>query len=708
MSASNNITSVQICSSDGPRIDVLRSMTNYPFDIYGSCEQDGTPTPSNPVSIVCNNGTIKARHQSGLPLGYTLLAYIESTGTQAILTDYMPLGDDTIEVDYTLTSLSQGGDKFIIGSRPSTSAENVDFWVETYGAANSWYVRYGSEASVSAAFQSGDNTGTFSLTKNLFKINGTTRLTPSYNGDPVYPMSIFARRNRDNTVWAGAYVQISNVRVYGSNNALKHNYVPVKRSDNVIGMYDLVFEQFFTNQGTGDFTAGSTVNDPIEIYTDGTQEVITDALQPQPGSYTVPDNLLGVDTYKDNLSILYDSIYHNRYKRTLNKNTDIKILDGSESWTMTDLGAFVGKMFITDKPSNAKASYSVVSTIAPYGCTENNYGQYEYGCFTDSTNHLYVKTSTDFDTVEEWKAYLTSMYNSNTPVIMVYALDTAVQTIDYIPDFTLKFLPFTIESSLSTPTINYSHQNVSAESVYISDTYGYAGVYRNNQTVQNVNLNRVTCYNNSLYNAFYNCRSLQRVSSINNSITNMANCFYSCIMLTDVSSLPNSVVNTQYCFYSCSRLVNAPTMPNSVVNMAFTFAHCTNLVNVPAIPNSVTALDNTFDSCTSLVVPPSIPNSVIVMSSTFHNCTNLVNAPVIPDSVNYMTNTFRNCHNLAGNIYVHSSNVVSATNCFYSNQASFLTKYVHVPANSTTYNSFIAAGYDEQGTKHGVYIVPDL
>ena len=51
---------------------------------YGKCEQNGTPTPDAPVDIVCNNGVLKARHQSGLPLGYTLLDYIESSGTQYI------------------------------------------------------------------------------------------------------------------------------------------------------------------------------------------------------------------------------------------------------------------------------------------------------------------------------------------------------------------------------------------------------------------------------------------------------------------------------------------------------------------------------------------------------------------------------------------------------------------------------------------------
>ena len=264
--------------------DTNNSLCNYKVDLSevtcgGGCVQNNTPTPSQPSNVTCNNGEIRFNKRNSLPIGYTELSYLESTGTQAILTDYQPLGTDTIEVDYKLTNLTAAGDKFIIGSRPSTSAENVGFWVETYGATNTWYVRYGSPSSVNDSYQSSDESGTFSITKNVFKINGVTRLAPTYEVDPIYPMSIFARRNRDDTVWAGAYIQISNVRVYGNDNALKHNYVPAKRSDNVVGMYDTVTDSFFTNQGTGNFITGQELKripdsfDVLDyIYFHGIQE----------------------------------------------------------------------------------------------------------------------------------------------------------------------------------------------------------------------------------------------------------------------------------------------------------------------------------------------------------------------------------------------------------------------------------------------------
>ena len=41
---------------------------------------------------------------------------------------------------------------------------------------------------------------------------------------------------------------------------LVRNFIPVKNSSNVVGMYDTVTGTFFTNAGTGDFTPGPLAN----------------------------------------------------------------------------------------------------------------------------------------------------------------------------------------------------------------------------------------------------------------------------------------------------------------------------------------------------------------------------------------------------------------------------------------------------------------
>lgn len=89
------------------------------------------------------------------------------------------------------------------------------------------------------------------------------------------------------------------------------------------------------------------------------------------------------------------------------------------------------------------------------------------------------------------------------------------------------------------------------------------------------------------------------------------------------------------------------------------------------------------------------------MSSAFSNCTNLTTVSGINDAVTNMDSTFRFCTSLTGDIVINSSVVNNVGGCFYNTT---LAKYVYIPYNSTTYNTFTAAGYDEVGTKEGVYL----
>ena len=55
------------------------------------------------------------------------------------------------------------------------------------------------------------------------------------------------------------------------NNVLVRNFVPAKRkSDNVLGLYDLVNNAFYTNAGTGTFTAGHIVDVSVNPIGSGT------------------------------------------------------------------------------------------------------------------------------------------------------------------------------------------------------------------------------------------------------------------------------------------------------------------------------------------------------------------------------------------------------------------------------------------------------
>lgn len=137
------------------------------------------------------------------------------------------------------------------------------------------------------------------------------------------------------------------------------------------------------------------------------------------------------------------------------------------------------------------------------------------------------------------------------------------------------------------------------------------------------------------------------------------------------------------------------------------FAGCTNLQNVTGLTNTIADLSNTFYACTNLTTIPTIPDSVVTMNNTFEGCYNITTVSNIPTSVTNMRSTFDGCTNLTGDIYIESADITNASNCFNNTTA---TKNVYIPfiysngEHTSSYNAFVAAGYDINGTRNGVYL----
>ncbi|MBR6838038.1 MAG: hypothetical protein IKM94_00510, partial [Alphaproteobacteria bacterium] len=100
----------------------------------------------------------------------------------------------------------------------------------------------------------------FEADKNAFKIDGDTVYTPSstsFSGDKT--MVVFASRD-SNGVTTRSKEKIYFFKIY-NNGTLVLDLIPAKNSSGVVGMYDTVSGAFFTNAGTGTFTAGPVVLD---------------------------------------------------------------------------------------------------------------------------------------------------------------------------------------------------------------------------------------------------------------------------------------------------------------------------------------------------------------------------------------------------------------------------------------------------------------
>ena len=269
------VPSVDVLLSGVSPLTLLNAVSLNYVKAFGKCEQALIPTPTSPVDIVANNGAIKVKDDE-LPVGYKRLSYIESSGEQIIDTNYVLQETDSVEVDYNITQRSRTGDKFILGCQPIADNPNIGMWVETYGQTNTWYVRFGSPSSVNVVSTSSQLSGTLKVSKGSFIVNGVEILQPAYNAMSPNQLAIFNRRSSNGSVpTAGCSAQISSVRILNGNNIIR-KYIPCESPDNILGLYEVTQGEFLTNNGDGDFTAGSYDTSHLtEIYYDGTVETVT-------------------------------------------------------------------------------------------------------------------------------------------------------------------------------------------------------------------------------------------------------------------------------------------------------------------------------------------------------------------------------------------------------------------------------------------------
>ena len=206
----------------------------------------------------------------GLPSGYTGLEYLQSTGTQWIDTGIVPNAD--LMVEYTFQRVSSTGLAIWFGSSNGTGADyptDTQFWTES----NSWNIANCVPTGITPSSANGHRCVINGLDKNKHTVtfNRISDGKVLWDGSVIGAYLPYETSNNksmylgiSNHPDIGTYNKFTQ-NIYGarftnkSTGNLVANFVPAKNSSGVIGMYDTVSGQFFTNAGTGTFVAGPVV-----------------------------------------------------------------------------------------------------------------------------------------------------------------------------------------------------------------------------------------------------------------------------------------------------------------------------------------------------------------------------------------------------------------------------------------------------------------
>lgn len=237
-----------------PLTDSINALTAYANEVTGGSDT----TLSDAVHTLASG-----YGQGGYaPNGYIRLLYLESSGVQGIDTGkYLKLNSKFV-IDCCYVPGNYGYYTFIFGSaNPLVYADTITGANEFTTSNGYWKFGNSSENSFSLIHH---NRGILELTKNSgtyhnYDFQTITRSVTlnatSVEENPNSHLCLFCRGNE------GLYEKFATCRIYEywyyEDDILIQHMIPVKRkSDNVLGMYDLIENIFYTNIGTGEFIEG--------------------------------------------------------------------------------------------------------------------------------------------------------------------------------------------------------------------------------------------------------------------------------------------------------------------------------------------------------------------------------------------------------------------------------------------------------------------
>ena len=197
-----------------------------------------------------------------VPSGYTQLEYLESTGGQYIDTGVLLLSDDVV-YEWNAQDKSASNGTSLFGAEYGSTRTYSGI---LYGNKSSRLAFLGSKKSASCGYVSADN----SFHTWSFIINSDHTMHLVKDGVALSTVSWSGTLNKSNTIALYCNHTGENFNQFASvaykyfkiydNGELVFYGVPARRnSDNVLGMFDTVSGTFFTNAGSGTFTAGPDV-----------------------------------------------------------------------------------------------------------------------------------------------------------------------------------------------------------------------------------------------------------------------------------------------------------------------------------------------------------------------------------------------------------------------------------------------------------------
>ena len=244
----------------------------FPPLIYGWHVDPSISDPSNAITYI---GNAMGKRSAGMTniqqtvKGYRDLDYIQSSKTQAIITDYIPKNSDKTIVTLKLSNKTNtNSNHYLFGCAIANTERYCVVKEYSNNTTAGFYAGYDWSNGSNYNFTnvSLNTKQVYTLSKTYIALDSTSRV-PSVSTpyrDPTLKFGIFGFVNPNGIqINDGEDITFYNMKSYNSSNELIHEFIPVERiSDGELGVIDIITEKFYSNVGTGNFTKGSYITTP--------------------------------------------------------------------------------------------------------------------------------------------------------------------------------------------------------------------------------------------------------------------------------------------------------------------------------------------------------------------------------------------------------------------------------------------------------------
>jgi len=233
---------------------------------------DGTTVDISQIaSITIPAGSVKkitadsmnVWEQNPLPAEYQRVQWIGVSGSQWINTDISPKSENvTYECEWVETTLESGTNLF--GSTNSSSSSSK--WSGSHYHPNGGTIYSATGGTDGCCRTSGITAGSLNTLKTVMNnktitmtLNGKTS-SGTYSGSIQNGVNISLFGDyRGGSIQRAKYTRMYYWKMTENGVVMRHMIPCYRKSDNVIGMYDLIGRRFYTNAGSGTFTKGGNV-----------------------------------------------------------------------------------------------------------------------------------------------------------------------------------------------------------------------------------------------------------------------------------------------------------------------------------------------------------------------------------------------------------------------------------------------------------------